>query len=65
MTKGASVFNYTTDANTYWTPAGNEQLLQEWVANVGTISVCIYVSNKFQKYKSGNYLKIQRFLSES
>ena len=53
--KGASMINYVTDPNTYQTLSGNETLLKQWVAEVGTISVCIYVSSKFQLYKSGKF----------
>ena len=55
--KGASMINYVTDPNTYQTPSGNETLLKQWVAEVGTISVCVYVSSKFQLYKSGKYIR--------
>ena len=51
--KGASMINYVTDPNTYQTPSGNETLLKQWVAEVGTISVCVYVSSKL--YKSGKH----------
>ncbi len=46
---------------TYGTPAGNEAWLEYAVANLGPVSVCIYVSNSFFSYTSGR-LTINYFI---
>ena len=37
----------------YGTPAGNETWLANAVKNMGPVSVCLYVSEKFMLYQKG------------
>ena len=46
---------------TYGTPAGNEAWLEYAVTNMGPVSVCLYVSNQFFSYTTGN-LSIFKFI---
>jgi hypothetical protein len=40
---------------TYGTTTGNEAWLEYAVTNLGPVSVCLYVSNKFFSYTSGKF----------
>ena len=48
------------DTSRYGTSNGDEMMLQSYVGSVGPVSVCIYVSDKFLAYKSGNEIFIKK-----
>ena len=50
---GAVLTKVNFDSSSYGTIAGNEPLLQQLVATEGPVSVCLYVSSKFQAYSTG------------
>ncbi len=47
LASGSRLIKYNT------LPAGDENKLQETIANIGPVSVSLYVSNNFQSYSSG------------
>ena len=47
LASGSRLIKYNT------LPAGDENKLQETIANIGPLSVSLYVSNNFQSYSSG------------
>ena len=49
----STVSGYAFDRLSTMTTAGNEKLMQKYVATIGPLAVCLYVSSKFQAYTSG------------